>query len=179
MKATGIIRRIDGLGRVVIPKEIRCTQHIRPSDPLEIFTTADGDVVFKKYSPVKELADYAADCCEVLARSLNTTVLVCDRERVAASAGPDGKEYADKRIGMALDNLMERRRAFLWNGKAAEKIFVCENTRRHILAMYPVLANGELSGAVCVLSEQSRAADSETAKAAELTACFLARQLEE
>ena len=179
MKATGIVRRIDELGRVVIPKEIRRTQRIRPSDPLEIFTTADGEVIFKKYSPVEELADHAVLYCEELARSLNAAVLVCDRDSIVAAAGPAKREYAQRRISAELDKLMERRRGYLWGGEGSEKLYPCEGASRHLLAVYPVIANGNLPGAVCVLTEGTRAADAETAKAAELTARFLARQMEE
>ena len=87
MKATGIVRRIDELGRVVIPKEIRRTQRIRQGDALEIFTAPDGEVIFKKYSPLLELNELAGVYAEVLAKSLGVPVLVCDREAVVAAAG--------------------------------------------------------------------------------------------
>lgn len=87
MKATGIVRRIDELGRVVIPKEIRRTQRIRQGDALEIFTAADGQVVFKKYSPLVELGELAGVYAEVLAKNLGRPVLVCDRESIVAATG--------------------------------------------------------------------------------------------
>ena len=87
MKATGIVRRIDELGRVVIPKEIRRTQRIRQGDALEIYTASDGEVIFKKYSPVMELNELAGVYAEVLARDLGAPVLVCDRDAVIAAAG--------------------------------------------------------------------------------------------
>ena len=87
MKATGIVRRIDELGRVVIPKEIRRTQRIRRGDPLEIFTTGDGEVIFKKYSPVGELHGVAVQYAEVLSRSFALTAFVADRDRILAAAG--------------------------------------------------------------------------------------------
>lgn len=87
MKATGIVRRIDELGRVVIPKEIRRTQRIRRGDPLEIFTTGDGEVIFKKYSPVGELQGVAVQYAEVLSRSFALTAFVADRDRILAAAG--------------------------------------------------------------------------------------------
>ena len=96
MKATGIVRRIDDLGRVVIPKEIRRTQRIREGDPLEIFISADGEVIFKKYSPVGELSTIASQCAEVLAKNLGLPVLICDREHVVAAAGPGRKEVTPR-----------------------------------------------------------------------------------
>ena len=93
MKATGIVRRIDDLGRVVIPKEIRRTMRIREGDPLEIFTEKDGEVVFKKYSPVGELSPFAVQYADVLARACNMTVLICDRDHVIAAAGSNRKDF--------------------------------------------------------------------------------------
>ena len=87
MKATGIVRRIDELGRVVIPKEIRRTQRIRRGDPLEIFTTGDGEVIFKKYSPIGELQGVAMQYAEVLSKCFALTAFVADRDRMMAVAG--------------------------------------------------------------------------------------------
>ena len=84
MKATGIVRRIDDLGRIVIPKEIRRTLRIREGDPLEIYTEKDGEVIFKKYSPMGELSSYAAEICESLYKSTGGTVAVCDRDSMIA-----------------------------------------------------------------------------------------------
>ena len=96
MKATGIVRRIDELGRVVIPKEIRRTQRIRRGDPLEIFTTGDGEVIFKKYSPVGEMNGVAAQYVEVLNRSFALTAFVADRDRILAVSGTGRRELADR-----------------------------------------------------------------------------------
>ena len=98
MKATGIVRRIDDLGRVVIPKEIRRTMRIREGDPLEIYTDADGEVIFKKYSPIGELSSFTGQYAEVLSRSTNLPVLICDRDHVIACAGIPKREAVDRRI---------------------------------------------------------------------------------
>ena len=98
MKATGIVRRIDELGRVVIPKEIRRTQRIRRGDPLEIFTTGDGEVIFKKYSPVGELQGVAVQYAEVLSRSFALTAFVADRDRILAAAGSGRRDLADRSV---------------------------------------------------------------------------------
>ena len=95
MKATGIVRRIDDLGRVVIPKEIRRTMRIREGDPLEIYTDADGEVIFKKYSPIGELSSFTGQYAEVLSRSTNLPVLICDRDHVIACAGIPKREAVD------------------------------------------------------------------------------------
>ncbi len=103
MKATGIVRRIDDLGRVVIPKEIRRTLRIREGDPLEIYTATDGEVIFKKYSPIGELSEFAAQYAEVLARISAMPTLVCDRDHVIAASGVSKREYLERRISPVLD----------------------------------------------------------------------------
>ncbi len=110
MKATGIVRRIDELGRVVIPKEIRRTQRIRRGDPLEIFTTGEGEVIFKKYSPVGELQGVAVQYAEVLSRSFALTAFVADRDRILAAAGSGRRDLADRSVSQPLEKVMESRK---------------------------------------------------------------------
>ena len=104
MKATGIVRRIDDLGRVVIPKEIRRTMRIREGDPLEIFTSNEGDVIFKKYSPIGELANFAAQYAEVLVKGTNLPVIVCDRDGCVAASGISKREVLERRISAELED---------------------------------------------------------------------------
>ena len=113
MKATGIVRRIDDLGRVVIPKEIRRTMRIREGDPLEIFTNNDGEVIFKKYSPLGELGEFAGVYAEVLGKVLTTPVLICDRDHVIAAAGLPKKEVLERRAAPALEEIMESRQSYI------------------------------------------------------------------
>ena len=112
MKATGIVRRIDDLGRVVIPKEIRRTLRIREGDPLEIYTATDGEVIFKKYSPVGELSVFASQYADVLARVSTMPTLVCDRDHVIAAAGVSKREYLERRVNGVMENYMESRRSY-------------------------------------------------------------------
>mgnify|MGYP000735974573 CR=1 FL=1 len=98
MKATGIVRRIDELGRVVIPKEIRRTQRIRRGDPLEIFTTGDGEVIFKKYSPMGELSGVTAQYVDVLSKCFALTAFVSDRDRILAASGAGRRDLADRSV---------------------------------------------------------------------------------
>lgn len=114
MKATGIVRRIDDLGRVVIPKEIRRTMRIREGDPLEIYTDADGEVIFKKYSQVGELSSLTAQYAEVLHKSTGLPVVITDRDRVISCAGVPKKETVERRITQALENVMESRTPFIF-----------------------------------------------------------------
>ena len=111
MKATGIVRRIDDLGRVVIPKEIRRTMRIREGDPLEIYTDTDGQVIFKKYSPMGELSEFAAQICDALHKTTGGIAAVCDRDAVIAVAGGGKRELLDRRISRELEELMSTRGA--------------------------------------------------------------------
>ena len=117
MKATGIVRRIDELGRVVIPKEIRRTQRIRRGDPLEIFTTGDGEVIFKKYSPIGEMSTVAAQYTEVLNKSFALTAFVADRDHILAVSGAGRRELADRSISQPLEKLMDARRPYRNEGE--------------------------------------------------------------
>ena len=107
MKATGIVRRIDELGRVVIPKEIRRTQRIRRGDPLEIFTTGDGEVIFKKYSPVGELSSVTTQYVDALSKSFALTAFVCDRDRILAASGAGRRDLVDRSVSQPLEKLMD------------------------------------------------------------------------
>ena len=95
MKATGIVRRIDDLGRVVIPKEIRRTLRIREGDPLEIYTDREGEVIFKKYSPVGEPAGFASEYADALVQGTKLSVVICDRDHCIAAAGISKKDLDD------------------------------------------------------------------------------------
>ena len=122
MKATGIVRRIDELGRVVIPKEIRRTQRIRRGDPLEIFTTGDGEVIFKKYSPIGEMNAVAAQYTEVLSKSFALTTFVADRDRILTVSGSGRRELADRSISQPLEKLMDGRRLYQCEGIAFSQV---------------------------------------------------------
>ena len=103
MKATGIVRRIDDLGRVVIPKEIRRTLRIREGDPLEIYTEKDGEVIFKKYSPMGDLGEFAGQICEAIGKNTGYIAAVCDRDAIIAVHGVQKRELLDKRCSQELD----------------------------------------------------------------------------
>ena len=120
MKATGIVRRIDDLGRVVIPKEIRRTMRIREGDPLEIYTTRDGEVIFKKYSLIGGLEDFAAQFCDTLSRNTDFTAAVTDRDGIVAVAGAGKRELLGKNLSPQLEQIMEQRSIYQYrSGQAA------------------------------------------------------------
>lgn len=179
MKATGIVRRIDDLGRVVIPKEIRRTQRIREGDPLEIFTTGSGEVIFKKYSPIGELTDLATHYAEALYKNMGSTALICDRDAVIAAAGPGKKECIDKPVSIPLEKMMEARKPYANASNGEECLFACEGTNKHILMGNPILAGGDVVGAVLLLTEEkSRSTTPEEQKAVNIAAAFLGLQME-
>ena len=117
MKATGIVRRIDDLGRVVIPKEIRRTLRIREGTPLEIFTDREGEIILKKYSPIGELGAFAGQYAESLAQTTGLTVCVCDRDQVIAVSGGSRKELLGKNISRQLETVIEDRENILVDNK--------------------------------------------------------------
>ena len=179
MKATGIVRRIDDLGRVVIPKEIRRTLRIREGDPLEIFTDKDGEVIFKKYSPIGELSDFAAQICDSLHRSTDALAAVCDRDSVIAVAGGGKRELLSKRLSPELEQLMESRRIYRRQSGAPE-LPITENDRAFTVGVAaPVVSEGDLMG--CILFAQPKNSPPATEveyKLAETVAGFLGRQME-
>ena len=180
MKATGIVRRIDELGRVVIPKEIRRTQRIRRGDPLEIFTTGDGEVIFKKYSPIGEMSTVAAQYTEVLNKSFALTAFVADRDHILAVSGAGRRELADRSISQPLEKLMEARKPYQSPGNPEKTLLTCEGAPRVLRCAAPVLAGGDVTGAVGLRTED-RAACPEDAQcmAVAVAAAFLAKQMEE
>lgn len=178
MKATGIVRRIDDLGRVVIPKEIRRTLRIREGDALEIFTDTQGGVIFKKYSPVGELSTFAGQYADVLSKVVSLPTLVCDRDHVVAAAGVSRKEFLERRVTSELEEYMQNRQNFVSKGNSALK--PVEGVDRTAEVICPIIASSDVTGAVILLSNDGNEApsDSET-KLAQVAASFLGKQMEE
>ncbi len=184
MKATGIVRRIDDLGRVVIPKEIRRTMRIREGDPLEIYTDRDGEVIFKKYSPIGELTTFAAQYAETLHKTCGLSVIICDRDTVIASAGVSKKEYAERKLSGELENIIESRQPYKYNEFSGDskKLYVADGAAHYIRVAVPIISEGDLVG--CVVSVS--AGDSGTtpvdgeieSKLITTAASFLGKQLE-
>ena len=179
MKATGIVRRIDDLGRVVIPKEIRRTMRIREGDPLEIYTSRDGEVVFKKYSLLGGLDEFAAQFCETLSKSTGSIVAVTDRDSVIAVAGGGRRELMGKRITADLEQIMEDRRIHQYTGED-RRIPVCDSSDKLTAAVAaPILSEGDVLGLVLFVSAEGDALTGETEyKLAQTIAAFLGRHME-
>lgn len=177
MKATGIVRRIDDLGRVVIPKEIRRTLRIREGDPLEIFVDRDGEVILKKYSPISELGDFAKEYADALFDSLGHSILICDRDTYIAVSGSSKKEYLNKSISDLLERTMDQRNSVLEDSKKEIQLVdgIDDDVSAYTIA--PIVANGDPIGAVVLFSKERSMGEVEH-KAAETAAGFLARQME-
>ena len=182
MKATGIVRRIDDLGRVVIPKEIRRTMRIREGDPLEIFTDREGEVIFKKYSPIGELASFASEYAETLFKVCGLSVLIFDRDAVIASAGVSKRDFADKKMSEALEKINERRQLYIRRQGEAKLFAVDESTSHFLSCAMPIITEGDLIGCVCTVTQdesKGTALSAELeAKLVQTAATFLSRQME-
>ncbi|HHX24756.1 MAG TPA: stage V sporulation protein T [Thermoanaerobacterales bacterium] len=186
MKATGIVRRIDDLGRVVIPKEIRRTLRIREGDPLEIFTDREGEVILKKYSPIGELGDFAKEYADSLHDSVNHITCIADRDAIIAVAGAPKKEYMDKSVSPALEKIMEERKTVLVE-KTSEKNYIRitideeeGKPKYSSQVVTPIIAEGDPIGAVILLSKAPDIVMGDLeVKVAETAAGFLARQMEQ
>ena len=183
MKATGIVRRIDDLGRVVIPKEIRRTLRIREGDPLEIFVDREGEVILKKYSPIGELGEFAKEYADSLYEALGHISCIADRDVIIAIAGAPKKEYLNKPIGQAVEKVMEDRKAILVNnpGQDPESFIIEDGENKYASEVIaPIIAEGDPIGAVILASKEPNVqmGDMEM-KLAETAAGFLAKQMEQ
>ena len=180
MKATGIVRRIDDLGRVVIPKEIRRTMRIREGDPLEIYTDSDGEVIFKKYSPLGELNTFSTQYAEVLYRNAGYPVVVCDRDHVIAVAGLPKKELIERRVSPMLEDKMEQRKTFICDMTSEEKLQPVEGVDRYAIVGAPIISSGDVCGSILLMSDGTDTESSEVSvKLINTAAAFLGKQMEE
>lgn len=162
MKATGIVRRIDDLGRVVIPKEIRRVLRIREGDPLEIYTGNTGEVILKKYSPINELGQFAGEYAETASSILGSTVVVSDTDQIVAVSGGNKSDFLDKKVDYELDKIIQSKTSY----QGDSKIIV------------PILAHGDAIGSITILPKQNKTLGDAELKAAEIGATFLAKQME-
>ncbi|WP_240421491.1 stage V sporulation protein T [Paenibacillus periandrae] len=180
MKATGIVRRIDDLGRVVIPKEIRRTLRIREGDPLEIFVDRDGEVILKKYSPIGELGDFAKEYAESLYESTSHTTMITDRDNIIAVSGGSKKEYLEKQVGPLVEACMDNRKTILESEAGQYELIKDLHEAYSSYVVAPIIAGGDPIGAVILLNkdEQVKMGQMET-KMAETAAGFLAKQMEQ
>ena len=161
MKATGIVRRIDDLGRVVVPKEIRRVLRIREGDPLEIYTGGAGEVILKKYSPINELSQFADEYAETASKVLGATIIVSDTDQVIAAWGSSKKDFVEKKVDSELDKIIQSKNRYLSDNKI----------------VVPIISQGDPIGSITVLSKETKTLGDPELKAAEIGASFLARHL--
>lgn len=180
MKATGIVRRIDDLGRVVIPKEIRRTMRIKDGAPLEIYTSNDGEVIFRKYSPINELSENAAQAAEVMYKLGGAPAVIFDRDHVVAVAGVAKREYNERRVTPALEEIMESRRGYIADKDSTDAVQPIEGIDQKALAVFPIVSSGDVTGAVAYVSSEGKNEATEAQHTlAQATAMFLGKQIEE
>lgn len=179
MKATGIVRRIDDLGRVVIPKEIRRTMRIREGDPLEIYTAADGEVIFKKYSPIGELSEFAVQYTDVLHRATDLPVIITDRDHVIACAGINKREVLEKRISQQLEEMIEDRQSYTASPDKSA-LYPLADSDKEAGTAFPIIGGGDVAGAVVLMLDANGSMPTQTEiKLASVAASFLGKQTEE
>ena len=183
MKATGVVRRIDDLGRIVIPKEIRRTLHIKEGDPLEIFTDKEGEVILKKYSPIGELSEFATGYAETLSKTTGHIACITDKDTVIAVSGGSKKEFLEQSLSNELEKVMENKEIYTSkeNNEIAIPITQNDNKERKFNSqvIYPIISDGDVIGSVILLSKEQNTKMGETElKVVQSAAGFLSSQMD-
>ena len=183
MKATGVVRRIDDLGRVVIPKEIRKTLRIKEGDPLEIFTDREGQVILKKYSPIGELSEFATGYAETLAKTTGHIACITDKDTIIAVSGGSKKEFLEQDVSTELEKLMEDKEVYTSKENSDMAMPITKNEKNekkyNSQIVYPIISNGDTIGTVILMSKDSNTKMNEVEKkVAQSAATFLASQME-
>lgn len=185
LKATGVVRRIDDLGRIVVPKEIRKTLRIREGDPLEIFTDREGEIILKKYSPIGELNEFATQYAETLAKTTGHIACITDKDTVIAVSGAPKKDYLEKSISSELEKLMEDKVIWTSKEKTEKKmpVLITDNEFEEKYAsqvIYPIISEGDTIGTVMLLSKEPNIKMNDVEmKVVQSAAGFLGKQMEE
>ena len=179
MKATGIVRRIDDLGRVVIPKEIRRTMRIREGDPLEIYTDKDGEVIFKKYSMMGGLSEFASQICETVYKTVHQPAIITDRDSIIALAGLVRREWMEKPISPTLENILESRQLYEHQAGAAPFLVTESKSGLFVSLAAPIIAQGDVLGCLLLADTEGSWVPSETERTLlETISGFLGRHME-
>ena len=183
MKATGIVRRIDDLGRVVIPKEIRRTMRIKEGDPLEIYTDREGEVIFKKYSPIGEMQNFATDYADTLQKTSASPIFICDRDAVIAVSGASKRDYLERKISKGLEEIVEARSLYIRESGKEPIAVISDGGSHYVNCAMPILSEGDIVG--CVVSAwqydtstSTKISDEIESKLVQTAGMFLGRQME-
>ena len=183
MKATGVVRRIDDLGRIVIPKEIRRTLRIKEGDPLEIFTDKEGEIILKKYSPIGELSEFATGYAETLSKTTGHIACITDKDSVIAVSGGSKKEFLEQSLSKELEKVMENKEVYTSkeNNELALPITQNDNKERRYNSqvIYPIISDGNVIGSVILLSKEQNTKMGDTElKVVQSAAGFLSSQMD-
>ena len=182
MKATGVVRRIDDLGRVVIPKEIRKVHRIKEGDPLEIFTDKEGEIILKKYSPIGELTEFASNYAETISKTTGHITCITDKDTVIAISGGSKKDFLEKNLSKELEEVIENKEVFKSKENNEISIPITQNEGRERIynsqVIYPIIADGDVVGSVILLAkDQSKKMGEVEDKIAQSAAGFLGNHL--
>lgn len=179
MKATGVVRRIDDLGRIVIPKEIRKTLRIKEGTPLEIFTEKDGDIILKKYSPIGELTNFSEQYVNSLFSVTNLVALVTDKDSVIAVSGTAKKNLLESSISEDLEKIIDNREPILGTSDNPINIVKDNDINKKDKIVVPIISDSEVIGSVILASKEKGQKITEIeVEVAKVAANFLGTQLE-
>ena len=180
MKATGIVRRIDDLGRIVIPKEIRRTMRIKEGDPLEIFISREGEVIFKKYSAMENINGIMQIFADSLSKFTGGAAAVCDGDSIVAVSGLSKKEYIERRISEEITEFMQHRKDYLRRNGSDFKVPLTDE-REDVLCeiVCPIISESECVGAVISLvPANGELPDEEELKVCRTLSSIIGKQME-
>lgn len=175
MRATGIVRRIDNLGRIVIPKEIRRTMNIREGDPLEIFVEINGEIIFKKYSTIGELGSFAKQYAGILSQVAAAPVIVCDREKVVASSSDLQDNVVGKAVSKEFDKIIQQRKTYI--AKQDSVLYPIQGVDLKALVCVPIISAGDLIGSILIADGKDVVMSETQIKLAQLIALIFDRQI--
>ena len=183
MKATGVVRRIDDLGRIVIPKEIRRTLHIKEGDPLEIFTDKEGEIILKKYSPIGELSEFATGYAETLSKTTGHIACITDKDTVIAVSGGSKREYLEQSLSPELEKVIENKEIYTSKANNEIALPITQNDnkekRYNSQVIYPIISDGDVIGSVILLSKEQNTTMGDTElKVVQSAAGFLSSQMD-
>ena len=179
MKATGIIRKIDDLGRVVIPKEIRKTLRIREGDPMEIYVEKNGEIILKRFAPLGDIVDEVICLADVLAKNTGFSVYITDTQTVIAVSSKNKKNNLDRQITEELLNILEERSLFINKGENEIKITEKDSANSYLSQVIsPIISDGDIIGSIIFFSEGTRKNATETElKMLQVATEFLSNQM--
>ena len=183
MKATGVVRRIDDLGRVVIPKEIRKVHRIKEGDPLEIFTDSQGEIILKKYSPIGELSEFATSYAETISKTTGHITCITDKDTVIAVSGGAKKDFLEKNLSKELEEIIENKEVFKSKDNEEIAVPVTDSEGRERIynsqVIYPIVSDGDSVGSIVILAkDRTKKFTDVESKVAESAANFLGSHLE-